>query len=130
MDVFSYFNKKRQISTQKEILFDTCKMPVVGSEILPWALQASVSQLPLEVKGHFPFWFLNLQDCLRAASCQCVSNWNIKHILSLVVSSRSQLPSVASLRGYLFLVTAQGRCFCSVIMESCAMFSLSSNKSV
>ena len=86
LDIFSYFNKKWQISTQKEIPLDACKTPVVGSEILPWALQASVSQLPLEVKGHCPFWFLNLQDCLSAASRQCVSNWNIKHIFSLVVS--------------------------------------------
>ena len=66
LDVFSYFNKKWQIFTGKEIPLDTCKKPV-GSRILPWDLWASVSQHPLEVKDHFPYWFLNLQAHLRAA---------------------------------------------------------------
>lgn len=68
LDTFSYFNKKEQIFAQKETPFDTCKKPVVGSKILPWDLQASVSRHPPEVKDHFPFWWLNLQDHLRAAS--------------------------------------------------------------
>lgn len=52
-----------------------------------------------------------------------LSKWNIKHIFSPVVSSCSQFPSVTSLRGYLFLVTAQRQHFCSLIMGPVPCFS-------
>lgn len=86
MDVFSYFNKKQQIFTQKEIPVDTCKKPVVGSKIRPWDLQASVSQHPLEVKDHFPFWFLNLQDHLRAEASRRLYPNGTLNIFSLLLS--------------------------------------------
>lgn len=57
LDVFSYLNKKQHIFARKEIPFDTCTKSV-GSNILPWDLEASVSRHPLEVKDHFPFWSL------------------------------------------------------------------------
>lgn len=130
LDVFSCFNKKQQIFALEEIPFDTCKKSV-GSKTS--SLGSSGICFLACLGGQRPFSLLVPKSTRPSQSCieqTPLSKWNINYIFSLAVSSCSQFPSVASLKGYLFLVTAQGQYFCSLIMESCSIFSLLSDKSV
>lgn len=83
-----------------------------------WVKHSSLSSsdicFPASPGGRRPFPLLVPKSTRPSQSCISqppLSKWYVKHIFCLVVSSCSQLPSVASWRGYLFLVAAQEWCF-------------------